>query len=196
MLRRGHIGRLGRTAGVSACLIAAGLVATFSAVPAQSQGGPAYGVSWWTVDNGGATFGTGAGYRLGGTAGQADAGRLTGAANLTVQGGFWGIGTFALPPVVPTGLDCAAACDTRHPLGAWTIHLWWTNRGGDASDVHIYRASGDAGEREIITVPAGGSSYIDRGVVAGQAYVYRIRSHRHRDDRYSVASAIVQCQTR
>jgi len=46
-------------------------------------------LNWWTVDGGGQTFSSGNGYTLGGTAGQADAGVLSGG-GYTVGGGFWG----------------------------------------------------------------------------------------------------------
>ena len=48
-----------------------------------------YDLSWWTVDGGGNTLSTGEGYSLGGTAGQPDAGVLTGD-GYTLAGGFWG----------------------------------------------------------------------------------------------------------
>jgi len=47
-----------------------------------------YTLDWWTVDGGGATFSTGGGYSLGSTAGQSDAGVLTGS-GYTLGGGFW-----------------------------------------------------------------------------------------------------------
>ncbi len=50
--------------------------------------GPGYTVEWWTVDGGGATSRIGGGYSLGGTAGQPDAGVLTGD-GYTLGGGFW-----------------------------------------------------------------------------------------------------------
>jgi hypothetical protein len=53
---------------------------------AQTGGG--YDLTWNTVDGGGYTFSSGAGYSLGGTAGQADAGRLSGG-GYTLNGGFW-----------------------------------------------------------------------------------------------------------
>jgi len=59
-----------------------------AAVPVLAQSGGGYDLTWSTVDGGGMTFGTGAGYTLGGTAGQADAGILTGG-GYTLAGGFW-----------------------------------------------------------------------------------------------------------
>jgi hypothetical protein len=66
-------------------MFAAGLlVRAQDATPARG-----YGLSWWTVDGGGHTFSTGGGYSLGATAGQPDAGVMTG-------GGFWKEGASAL----------------------------------------------------------------------------------------------------
>jgi hypothetical protein len=47
-----------------------------------------YTMSWWTVDGGGTMSAAGAGYTLGGTAGQPDPGVLTGGP-YTLGGGFW-----------------------------------------------------------------------------------------------------------
>jgi hypothetical protein len=61
---------------------------------AQSKDGAAaphslgYDLIWWTVDGGGVTFSTGAGCTLGGTAGQPDAGVLSGG-GYVLGGGFW-----------------------------------------------------------------------------------------------------------
>jgi hypothetical protein len=59
------------------------LLATLS-----SANGPGYTLDWWTVDGGGGTLAAG-GYVLRGTAGQPDAGALTGG-DYTLSGGFWG----------------------------------------------------------------------------------------------------------
>ncbi|MFZ6027672.1 MAG: hypothetical protein ACOYYS_08160 [Chloroflexota bacterium] len=56
----------------------------------------AYELSWWTVDGGGGRS-SGTGYMLDGTAGQADAGTLSGG-TYTLEGGFWGGGSPAAPP--------------------------------------------------------------------------------------------------
>jgi hypothetical protein len=55
-----------------------------------------YDLTWWTVDAGGGTFSTGGVYSLGGTAGQPDAGVLSGGV-YTLAGGFWSGGAVALP---------------------------------------------------------------------------------------------------
>ena len=69
------------------------LLLVAAAVPlALAQTG--YDLSWWTVDGGGATLSTGEGYRLSGTAGQPDAGVLSGG-QYTLGGGFWRGGAVA-----------------------------------------------------------------------------------------------------
>jgi len=81
---------------------AACLLLLLAAVPtlAQSGGGyqvarSGYDLTWSTVDGGGGTFSTGEGYSLGGTAGQPDAGLLSGGA-YTLAGGFWPGGEVAM----------------------------------------------------------------------------------------------------
>ena len=71
---------------VIATLIAA-LGALLLAIVSLAQG--TYDVEWHTVDGGGATFSSGGGYTLGGTAGQPDAGVLEGGGYI-LAGGFWG----------------------------------------------------------------------------------------------------------
>jgi uncharacterized membrane protein len=61
-----------------------------------AQSGGVYDLSWSTVDAGGGTFSTGGIYSLGGTAGQPDAGQMSGGA-YTLGGGFWGGGVVAAP---------------------------------------------------------------------------------------------------
>jgi hypothetical protein len=78
---RGHY----RAAAVIILAVAFLLAAATSAL-AQSGGG--YDLSWGTIDGGGATFGTGGGYSLGGTIGQPDAGAMSGGV-YTEGGGFW-----------------------------------------------------------------------------------------------------------
>ena len=88
-------GRL--TVPLAVCL----LLLAASTVLAQSGGGyqvarSGYDLSWSTVDGGGETFSSGGVYTLGGTAGQPDAGLLTGG-SYTLGGGFWGGGAVTLP---------------------------------------------------------------------------------------------------
>lgn len=47
-----------------------------------------YDLAWWTVDSGGSHYSAGS-YTLDGTAGQPDAGMLTGG-SYSLTGGFWG----------------------------------------------------------------------------------------------------------
>ncbi len=67
-------------------LVIALLLLPASVALAQSGGG--YDLTWNTVDGGGYTWSTGGGYALGGTAGQPDAGALSGG-GYTLLGGFW-----------------------------------------------------------------------------------------------------------
>ena len=60
------------------------------AVPlmAYAQSGGGFDLTWSALDGGGGTVSAGAGYSLGGTLGQTDAGTLTGG-GFTLTGGFW-----------------------------------------------------------------------------------------------------------
>jgi hypothetical protein len=59
------------------------LAGTLSAAPSGT-----FSIDWWTADGGGGTS-SGGDFTLSGTAGQADAGALSGG-GLSLQGGFWG----------------------------------------------------------------------------------------------------------
>jgi len=78
---------------VLACLV------LLVAVPVLAQSGGDYDLSWSTVAGGGGTFSTGGPFSLGGTAGQPDAGLLTGG-SYTLGGGFWGGGALSNPRYV------------------------------------------------------------------------------------------------
>jgi uncharacterized repeat protein (TIGR01451 family) len=56
---------------------------------ATSASAQSYAIPWWTVDGGGTMTASGGTYSLSGTAGQPDAGVLSGGA-YSVAGGFWG----------------------------------------------------------------------------------------------------------
>ncbi len=68
-------------------------VGAFLSLPALvlAQTGAAFDLTWNTVDGGGYTFSDSSSYSLGGTIGQADAGKLA-AGGYTLAGGFWGGG--------------------------------------------------------------------------------------------------------
>ena len=68
---------------------------------AGADGPAGYVMDWYTVDGGGATYLSGGVYSLGATAGQADAGSMSGGA-YELGGGFW-FGVITLP--------CYANCD-------------------------------------------------------------------------------------
>jgi hypothetical protein len=72
------------------------LAVAFGVPVASAQSGGSYDLTWSSVDGGGYTFSQGGAYTLAGTAGQPDAGLLTGG-DYTLGGGFWGGG--ALPGV-------------------------------------------------------------------------------------------------
>ncbi|MBX3378185.1 MAG: hypothetical protein KF678_14415 [Phycisphaeraceae bacterium] len=71
--------------------------------------GPGYDANWNTIDGGGATYLLGGSYELGATAGQPDAGFMSGG-NYTIGGGFW--------YGVEVPVNCYANCDgsTGTPL--------------------------------------------------------------------------------
>jgi hypothetical protein len=69
---------------------------------ARAQSGGPYNLSWSTVDGGGKTFASGGPYTLGSTAGQPDAGVLSGG-SYQVAGGFWCSTTGALLPTATPG---------------------------------------------------------------------------------------------
>ena len=79
---------------VSKIFLAVLFVLLLSTSLAARAGGPGYTLDWWTVDGGGTMSGAGGGYTLGGTAGQPDAGSLSGS-GYTLDGGFWGGARFA-----------------------------------------------------------------------------------------------------
>jgi hypothetical protein len=70
--------------------------------------GPGFDLNWFTVDGGGATYLTGGSFQLGATAGQPDAGLMSGG-GFTLGGGFW---------YGAQGEPCYANCDnsTSSPL--------------------------------------------------------------------------------
>jgi hypothetical protein len=53
-----------------------------------AQTGNGYALIWSTIDSGGGMFSTGGAYSLGGTIGQADAGKMSGN-TYELSGGFW-----------------------------------------------------------------------------------------------------------
>jgi len=67
---------------------------------AAQTGGP-YDLSWSKISGGGVTFETGSAYSLGATAGQQDAGTVSGGA-FTLNGGFWGGAAAGCGATTPT----------------------------------------------------------------------------------------------
>ena len=86
-------------AAVLALLLAPPLLAQTGSAPSTLLG-TGYDLTWSTVDGGGYTFSTGGGYTLGGTAGQPDAGPLSGG-GYTLKGGFWPAATIPYRVYLP-----------------------------------------------------------------------------------------------
>ena len=76
--------KMGGTLAVAATLLICLLLST---TPAAGQTGDGYDLSWSTVDGGGG-MSAGGNFRLTGTVGQPDAGRMSGGA-FSLSGGFW-----------------------------------------------------------------------------------------------------------
>ncbi len=74
-----------RSARVLAAVLFIGLLLSTIALASTAQ---SYAISWWTIDNGGATMSTRGGYSLGGTIGQPDAGAMSGG-GFVLEGGYW-----------------------------------------------------------------------------------------------------------
>jgi len=80
---------------LAACALILALGAPSRGASGQAQGeanpgaGAAYSLWWHTIDGGGASFVSAGDYRLGGTAGQPDAGGQVSAGLYTLEGGFW-----------------------------------------------------------------------------------------------------------
>jgi hypothetical protein len=88
---------------------------------ALAQVGGGFDLSWNTVDSGGATFSTGGGFSLGGTAGQSDAGVQTGG-QFRVDGGFWGVTRLlAVNTATPTPTSTASATGTATATPTGTL---------------------------------------------------------------------------
>jgi hypothetical protein len=98
------------------------LVGALLAGRAEAQSGGAYSLGWSTVDGGGQTFATGGVYRMGGTAGQPDAARVTGG-SYALQGGFWAAASQAsvdVPVHDPVPLEFVARMAQPNPFRSST----------------------------------------------------------------------------
>ncbi len=67
-------------------------LAALTGLASARNGG--YSLAWWTVDGGGGSSSAPAGYSLSGSAGQPDAGVLSGG-SYQIAGGFWAAGSTA-----------------------------------------------------------------------------------------------------
>jgi hypothetical protein len=81
-----------RSGGILATVLLISLLLSTYALASSGQG---YAISWWTIDNGGATTpSTGGGFSLSGTIGQSDAGKMS-SGGFGLAGGFWQSGVVA-----------------------------------------------------------------------------------------------------
>lgn len=110
------------------------------ALPVLAQSGGGYDLSWWSVDGGGGGGSTGDVFSLRGSAGQADAGTLTGG-EFELTGGFWH-GPITAPPRAIT--DLQASKDGDKCLLQWSP-ITQDENGASITGVtyNVYRAIGD-----------------------------------------------------
>jgi hypothetical protein len=91
------------------------LLGSLAVTLAQAQSGGVYDLSWSTVDGGGGSASAGGSYTLGGTAGQPDAGVLSGG-DYAILGGFWSGGA------VITGVGDDGSPDGTVPPLVFRLH--------------------------------------------------------------------------
>jgi hypothetical protein len=107
---------------VKKIILASLLVFVLRAPIAAAQSGGAYSLTRSTVDGGGQTFATGGAYQVGGTAGQPDAGPMTGGL-YALNGGFWAPATSGpvdAPAADPVPAVFAARLPWPNPFRACT----------------------------------------------------------------------------
>lgn len=100
---------------------------TVVALAVASSGGPAYDLSWHTIDGGGGTS-VGATFTLEGTIGQPDADLVLTGATFSLAGGFWSFsGGAALP--------CEGDLDGNGSVGASDLAVLLGGWGTPAGDI-------------------------------------------------------------
>lgn len=93
------------------------------------------------------------------------------------------------PPAAPSRLTAAAASRNQ-------INLRWTDNSSNETDFHIERSpNGSSGWTQIATVGANVTTYNNSGLTCGTRYYYRVRAHRHSDNRYSNYSSVAGTKT-
>jgi hypothetical protein len=97
-------------AGLFPSLVRTAAILLCGAGPAAAQ----FTISRFTVDGGGATRSSGGAFALGGTAGQPDAGRLSGG-SFTLSGGFWSGGGAVVTAVGDSFADAAGLPGAEPP---------------------------------------------------------------------------------
>jgi hypothetical protein len=121
----GHRRMVALAALLGAMLLGAGPIALVHSRQENTQND--YSLNWWTVDGGGAAS-TGGIFTLAGTAGQHDAGAMSGETH-SLTGGFWVGGVLppptptptSTPTLTPTPTDTATSTPTDTPTSTPTL---------------------------------------------------------------------------
>ena len=108
-------------------IVALGFLGALLSQGAAAQTGGVYSIPWSTTDGGGQTLATGGVYQMGGTAGQPDAGQVSGGV-YSLQGGFWVPAlqpTVGVPPLdpLPTTFMARVAPNPFHSSTALAFDL-------------------------------------------------------------------------
>ncbi len=136
---------------------------------AHAQSGGSYDLEWNTVDGGGYMLSTGGNYALGGTAGQADAGALSGGA-YRLKAGFWG-GSVPAAPIAgfsarPRGglapLTVQFSDSSTGGANAWLWDFGDTLTSTEQHPTHVYANTGVYTVSLTVYGPGGHSDTLTR----------------------------------
>ncbi|MCI0745370.1 MAG: hypothetical protein L0Y58_08205 [Verrucomicrobia subdivision 3 bacterium] len=116
--------------------------------------GQNFAINWHTIDGGGGTS-SGAQYRVSGTAGQPDAGKLSGG-NYILRGGFWGVATAVQVAGSP---DLSITASGANVILSWPspstgFILQQTTDLTSGTWTTVASLPGDDGATKRVTVPA------------------------------------------
>jgi hypothetical protein len=92
-------------------------------------------------------------------------------------------------PAAPSGLTASASSRSQ-------INLSWADNSSDESDFHIERSpNGTSTWTQVATVGANVKAYSNTGLSCRTRYYYRVRAHRHGDNKYSGYSNVASTRT-
>ena len=74
-----------------------------------------------------------------------------------------------LPPEAPSGLVAAGVIETQ-------VRLEWIDNSDDEAMFMVQRRGPDADWTDVQTLPADTTTFVDRGLVPGATYDYRVRA--------------------